>query len=90
MICLTVGFPDEIARKALTQGPPFFIVIIPKDHKFTPAETSQVFIGTSNICFNFMVSEFFGRRRGTFRNNVISVFLLRNDKLLYDVVITFF
>ena len=49
--------------KALTQRPPFLNVIVKKDHKFMPAENDQVFIGPWNIRFNFMVSEFSGRRR---------------------------
>ena len=50
-------------RKALTQRPLFLNVIVKKYHKFTPAEDGQVFISLCNIRFNFMVSEFFGRRR---------------------------
>ena len=50
-------------REALTRRPPFLNVLVQKEHMFTPAENGQVSIGTWNIRSNFMVSEFFGRRR---------------------------
>ena len=39
---LKITYPDDIAR--LGQRPPF-LNVIQKDHKFTPAENGQVFIG---------------------------------------------
>ena len=56
---MVIYYPD---RKALTQWPPFLNVMVPipeYNHKFTPAENGLVFIGTWNIRFNFMASEFF-------------------------------
>ena len=50
-------------RKALTQWPPFFNVIVLIYQKLTPAENGLVFVGTWNIRLNFMASEFFARQR---------------------------
>ena len=52
-----LSYPDDIAR-LWHRDLHFLNVIVKKNRKFTPAKNGQVFIGTWNIRFNFMVSEF--------------------------------